>query len=342
MGFDFIPQNSAVSTVRARCSWAEGYKNSLKLDLNKFRPEQSCNGISKFNLNNLRHDHSFLHEFLIYRMYQELGIAAPRAALARVFVNGHYAGLYSLLEQVDKTFLTSNFPDGGQGDLWKSRNWNFAGRPDWKKDIQAKTNESDPDTTAIMDFVGTLNRQTGSGNAGFIAEYFRMEDLLKIFAVDFLTRATDHPFYGIGHNFYIYRDTVTKKFTYIPWDYDQTFSPELEGKYALNYAGGNETGNPLIWQVLNDPDWKKMYRQTVCLVLDSVFNEDWIRKELSIVNLIRESVREDPGKAGTFPEFELLTDPEGKDPSSLAGFVRSVSVLSREQMRELLPDCFFR
>jgi len=32
LGFDFIPQNSAVSTVRARCSWAEGYKDLVKVD----------------------------------------------------------------------------------------------------------------------------------------------------------------------------------------------------------------------------------------------------------------------------------------------------------------------
>ena len=60
-------------------------------------------------LRNNVQDPSQLHERVGMALFARLGLPAPREAHARLYVNGDYAGLYSIVEAVDKVFLDRHF-----------------------------------------------------------------------------------------------------------------------------------------------------------------------------------------------------------------------------------------
>ena len=55
-----------------------------------------------------------MRERISMLFYQRLGWPAPREAFARLWVNGEYAGLYSMVEDINEEFLEHHF-GAGQG-----------------------------------------------------------------------------------------------------------------------------------------------------------------------------------------------------------------------------------
>ena len=65
-------------------------------------------------LDNLTQDFSGIKETVAMRFFTRLGMPAPRETHTRLYVNGDYAGLYALVESVDKTMMGRVF--GSIGD----------------------------------------------------------------------------------------------------------------------------------------------------------------------------------------------------------------------------------
>ena len=53
---------------------------------------------------NNKQDPSIVSQFLTYRLFNQVGVQAPRVGFARVTVNGTYLGVYSNVESVEKPF----------------------------------------------------------------------------------------------------------------------------------------------------------------------------------------------------------------------------------------------
>lgn len=92
-------------------------KVALKIDINEFVPNQTFAGRSKLSLEN-GSDGALVTEGMAWQVYQAAGLVVCRSAWVNVYVNGDYKGLYSNVEQVDKTFLTEHGLDNG-GFLFK-------------------------------------------------------------------------------------------------------------------------------------------------------------------------------------------------------------------------------
>jgi spore coat protein CotH len=60
-----------------------------------------------------------IREKICYNLLRESGVKAPRVSFAKVYLNNVYWGLYSIVEQVDKTFLKENFRNKN-GNLYKA------------------------------------------------------------------------------------------------------------------------------------------------------------------------------------------------------------------------------
>jgi spore coat protein CotH len=66
-------------------------------------------GLRALTFDNVRQDPAMIREHLAMAMFRRMGLVAPRTAPARVFINNDYQGLYTMLEAVDRTFLTTWF-----------------------------------------------------------------------------------------------------------------------------------------------------------------------------------------------------------------------------------------
>lgn len=116
--------NSSLSTAVGSGS----IKFGLKVDLNFFNSARNLNGIKKLNFSNGFSDPTFIREVLAYELFEQMDIPTPRTSLVDFWVNDTHLGLYTMVEQIDKTFLSNHFADSN-GNLYKpelsagSLNW---------------------------------------------------------------------------------------------------------------------------------------------------------------------------------------------------------------------------
>lgn len=91
---------------------------SLKIDFNLLNDALTFRGLKKLNLNNNYRDPTFMRERLAYELFQDMGVPAPRATHVDLWVNDTHLGLYTQVEQVDRTFLRRQFGHDS-GNLYK-------------------------------------------------------------------------------------------------------------------------------------------------------------------------------------------------------------------------------
>jgi spore coat protein CotH len=207
------------------------YKKSIKVDLDGFVDSLNYYGIEKFNLNNGVGDPSFQRDVVCYGLMRRAGVAAPRTAYAKVYLNDVYWGLYLIVEQVDKTFLEDNFASGN-GDLYKNMGWsnleyvsdNFA---DYSNSIELKTNEDESQGKDYIELAKAINQNDGNKFYEAIQKNFYVDYYLKVLAIDIITKNWDS-YIQHGRNFYLYHEPVSNLFYWIPWDYNLALDGDFD------------------------------------------------------------------------------------------------------------------
>jgi len=91
---------------------------SLKVDFNFFNSARTFRGLKKLNFNNGFNDPTFIREHISYELFDLMGLPTPRTSFVDLWINDMHMGLYTQVEQVDKTFLSRYFSDVG-GNLYK-------------------------------------------------------------------------------------------------------------------------------------------------------------------------------------------------------------------------------
>jgi spore coat protein CotH len=130
---------SAVSSGTARFS--------LKVDLNFFNSARNLDGVKKLNFNNGFSDPTFIREVLGYELFEQMGVPTPRFSFVDLWINDTHLGLYTMVEQIDKTFLSDHFADN-TGNLYKPEtpaaylNWTEA-------DVNMQPTEEDSDNLDV-------------------------------------------------------------------------------------------------------------------------------------------------------------------------------------------------
>ncbi len=105
--------SSLMTTART-----DSIRYSLKVDLNFFNSARNLDGVKKVCFNNGFSDPTFMRETLAYSMYTQMGIPTPRTSFVDLWVNDTHLGLYTMVEAIDKTFITNHFTDN-TGNLYK-------------------------------------------------------------------------------------------------------------------------------------------------------------------------------------------------------------------------------
>jgi len=231
---------------------------SLKLDFNEYDPDARLDGLKKLNLHAMSADPSKMRERLGYSLYREMGILAPRAVHARVYINGEYHGLFAAVEEVDGRFTANRFPKSGDGNLYKEL-WpsQFPASNDDAARAALKTND-DPTSIDVSDFSAfrdAVRAATESDFASKLGPHIDFDYLARYIVVNRAINDFDGVlafYYGWGpppanHNSYWYHDTESGQFKLIPWDLDKSFWYPEPNFWSDNAANGlNITPN---WNV---------------------------------------------------------------------------------------------
>ena len=113
-----------VSSAGIRCkgnsslSMTQDERYSFKINFGEYVKKQTFHGLDKMVLNNTQSDNTFIKEYLSYYLLNRAGVKTPLFAMAEIYVNGEYWGLYLAVECIDDAFIERNFSTDG-GFLYK-------------------------------------------------------------------------------------------------------------------------------------------------------------------------------------------------------------------------------
>ena len=216
-------------------------KKSMKIDFNHFVGGKKHDGLKKININNGFGDPAVQRDKLCYNIINEAGVDASRTSYAKIYLNDEYWGLYLLVEQVDRTFLSSNFGNNN-GNLFKnmgnsSLQWLGSDTSTYQEVFELKTDPNPEAWNSFVNFVDVLNTTNDQDFKEAINEVFDVDLYLKVLAVDVATGNWDS-YIEHGRNFYMYQDAESGRFNWIPWDYNFA----LGGTFSFGGPGGGGGG----------------------------------------------------------------------------------------------------
>lgn len=207
-------------------------KKSIKLDFNEYVKGKRYDGLKKLNLNNGEGDPAFQRDIIAYDLMRRSGVAAPRTSYSRVYLNDEYWGLYLMVEQVDKVFLSDNF-GSNDGNLFKNMDfsdlsWFNSDTSYYQRIFDLKTDENPEAWESFVEFLDILNNTSDQEFKEKIDEVFDVELYLRVLMVDVALENWDS-YIEHGRNFYIYEHPTTSQFSWIPWDYNLSMGGNFSG-----------------------------------------------------------------------------------------------------------------
>ncbi len=105
--------------IRLRGNTSRGKdKKSFKLNFKKFIDDQRFFGLKNLNLKAETNDPSCVREHMTMNLYRDYNLVVARVNHVKLYINNNYMGLYSNIEQIDKTFLGARYDDN-DGNLFK-------------------------------------------------------------------------------------------------------------------------------------------------------------------------------------------------------------------------------
>ncbi len=211
-----------------------GIKPGLRIDFDRYTSTQKFLGLKSFVLRNNTQDPSNMRERISMLLFRRLNLPAPRETHTRLYVNDAYAGLFTIVESVDKDFLKRNF-DEDAGHLYKY-DYPADGTPYYFTDkgndpgqyvplpFKPETQESDPQGEYIAQLVQTANQASATTFQTAVGEYLNLQKFLRHVAVEVFVGDYDGFIGNYGmNNFYLYRFNNQKLFTLIAWDKSEGF-----------------------------------------------------------------------------------------------------------------------
>jgi hypothetical protein len=285
-------------------------------------------------------------------LFRRLGLPAPREAQTRLYINNAYAGVYSIVESIDKPFLKRTFGED-EGYLYKY-DYPADGQPYFFSDrgsdpalyvplpFKPETHESDPRPEFVEQLVQTINETSVEVFRSVIAGYLDLQKFLRHVAVEVFLADNDGFLgdYGIN-NFYFYRFKDQKLFTFIAWDKSEAFnSPTYSIWRNINSIPATRV-NHLMAQTLASPDLFDYYLEALMecvrsageLAEGAADTRGWLEREIEIeYQQIREATLADPEKTFSNDDFERAVNNLRTFAQERGAFVTSEVDAARAQL----------
>jgi spore coat protein CotH len=279
------------------------FKPGLRLQINHYDKDRTFLGLKTIILRNNTQDASMMHERVSFAFMRRMGLPTPRSAHTRLYVNGQYAGLYTITEEVDDVFTTRIFGNGS-GYLYKydyaptdpPHLFEYLGSDPGMyvpKPFLPQSHEDDPQPGVIEAWWRTINQASDANFEQAVSEYVDLKNFLLEVGVEAYLSEQDGILGDFGlNNFLIYRLAGSNQFKFIPWDKSQTF-------FAIDrLVYQNVTSNIMMRRLLGISTMNAAF---VDVILKSVASAGaaggWLEQEMSKeYNLIRTAALEDQYK----------------------------------------------
>lgn len=313
--------NSSYSANRA--------KNPLHIKLDEYQ-NQDYQGYEDIKLGNGFTDNSMIREPLAYAILRQY-MDAPLSNFAKVYINGNYYGIMTNAEDINDEFLIKHYystkytfvkcnpQNVGPGGGSNGSNLEYSGTTlsNYSSRYELK---SDTGWSELFQLCDTLNNYFQSFNS--IADIDRF---LWMLAFNNVAVNLDSYSGSFRQNYYLYRNHNRQ---WIPtvWDLNMCFGGfSMAGGTTSNLNATSmqtmshtlhktESGWPLIYKLLNNPFYEKMYVAHMRTINNENFkNASYKTQAASMQSLISNAVQTDGNFLSTYTNFQnaLTTNTTG-------------------------------
>ena len=278
-------------------------KPGLRLQINHYDKDRKFLGLTTIVMRNNSQDASMMRERVAMAFMRRMGIPAPRSTHARVYVNNQYAGLYTIVEEVDDVFAKRVYGDGS-GYLYKydyaatdpAHYFEYLGS-DPKlyspKPFKPESHEDDPQIAVIEAMIRTINQAPDATFEQAISQYIDLRAFLLEVGVEAFVGEQDGMLgdYGLN-NFYMYRLPNANRFNFIPWDKSNAFFAIDRDVYAGNLV------NNLMRRTMSIPAMRAYFIDILLKSMASAGGPGgWLEQEITReYTQVRAAALEDPNK----------------------------------------------
>lgn len=296
-----------------------GKKKSLKVEFDRFGDGKKHKGYKIVNLLNSFRDPTFLREMLYLDMLHAMGVPAPQAAYAKVYINDDYLGLYVMTEQVDDDFCDRAFGND-EGNLYKGQPrphlvWEGSRRKNYKSAYTIKEQGSDEYYTDLVELIAAMDGPQGKNIPDYeyimrLESVLNTQDMLKTWAVNNFTMNIDAYNMYYHHNFYLYNNPFTSKWEWINYDGNNAFGA-WNAKYNMKelielsatYSVIHKYPKSLQTKMFSIPYYKRLYLDQYFIMVQWFEYDEWEKQAMEYVKLIENAVFSDAEKSSSNEDF---------------------------------------
>jgi spore coat protein CotH len=206
----------------------KGYKRSLNISMDMADSKQRLYGSKTLNLLNAHEDASYLSSVLYSHIARQY-IAAPKANLVKVVINGENWGVYANVQQFNKEFLQENYK------TTKGARWKVSGSPmgrggleyigddinAYKHIYEIKSGDNEKAWKSLINLCKVLNTTPADKLEEALKPIMDVEEVLWFLAIDNALINCDG--YWIRSSDYSIYCDEKGKFRMIPHDMNEAF-----------------------------------------------------------------------------------------------------------------------
>lgn len=264
-------------------------KKSFRISFNSFQSGRRYEGNKKFNLIASHNDPSMSRAKLYFDLTQRASSVGSRAAHSALYINGQYRGLYTNVEHINDDYVQSRFGNSN-GNLFKclypadlafiSNNPNaYKLEAQGRRVYELKTNETLDDYSDLALLIRTINQTPAADIYCALDTIFNIENFLLMMAIDVSAGHWDG--YYNKNNFYLYHNSATGKFEFLPYDTDNTFGIDwLNVNWAtispFSYKPSGQA-RPLYEKLMDNTETRAIYTYYVKKVSQLMQQPGWVQ-----------------------------------------------------------------
>ncbi|MBK8561784.1 MAG: CotH kinase family protein [Saprospiraceae bacterium] len=286
-------------------------KNPLHIELD-YEEDTDYHGFTDIKLGNGWSDNSMIREPLSYAILRQY-MAAPLSNFAKIYINDDYYGLMNNSENIDKRFVLDRFFTSKYG-FFKCNPGSSLHYLGSTPSIYAGKYELKSDTGwyELIQLCDTLNNHFDA-----FEQIADVDRFIWMLAFNNVMVNLDSYSGSFRQNYYLYRDH-NGQWLPIVWDLNMAMG-------GFSIAGGNtgaiavanmptmshtlhksEAGWPLIYKLLNNPFYSKMYFAHLRTINNENFaNGQYKALANELHDLVDAEVQNDPNHLSTYDNFSL-------------------------------------
>jgi hypothetical protein len=311
---------------RGNQSYQFGLKrNPFHIKLDRTNASQNHQGHKSIRLSSALRDPSFVREMLFLETAAKY-ISTPKAAYAKLYINGEYLGVFVLIESIDKKFLLEHF-GSSDGALYKAGIdhkpktppqgclENISGSLEFEQNPECLANNFEIESSQT-NFTQLHNLTTGLKNdPKALASLINIDETLWMLALNNVMVNLSSYTGKNSENYFLYQDKFAQ-FRPMHWDLNLAFGSyknigtgsdlDLKSLQRLDpELHSNNIYKPLISKLLADPLNKKIYFAHMRQILNDQFlNGNYERRARELQSLIVIPFSEDPNKPYALEQFQ--------------------------------------